>query len=144
MKAILQYSDADDGVYKNVGTVRTADNQDYKILPIIGQNRVGESVTIGYQIEVRARALTLNTDFLNNDSWYFRLLYSEEAEMIKLGSREYTIEFDFLSKRREIRFYTIVLLFQILKSELSDYINPESLPASEGGIYVDDDGLYIT
>jgi hypothetical protein len=143
MKAILQYASASGGPYKNCGTIRSSKNQDYKVTALTDDNRLGEPETIGYEIKIQALILTLNTDFLDLDTWYFRLVFPNDLEMILLGERKYIIDFDGLITRHGIVYHTISLNFNIDPDEYADYAVPGSLPEEEGGIILDDAGIYI-
>ena len=144
MKGILQYSDADSGTYKEVGTVRPRKGQDVHISPIRTVNpRLDEREDVAYRVNVTAYALTLGTDFLTSDQWYFRIVYPDEGKMIKLGQRYYSKSWDSLIQRRQIVYHKIELNFVILRSDYDDYVTPVNLPASEGGIVVQDSGILI-
>jgi len=142
MKGILQYS-SDDSVFKNVGTERAREDHEYTVTAIDGKDWSGNPVVIGYRVAVQAKVLELNTDFLDETEWYFRFQFAAELTMVKLGERSFTLESDFQIPRNTIIFHYVRLQFDIAASEIADYIEPESLPESEGGIYIDDGGLYI-
>ena len=143
MKAILQYASAVDGPYKNCGVVRPKRNQDYKVSRITEDTRLGLPELIGYEVSVTALAIELNTDFLDDSTWYFRLVFPSELEMILLGSRPYFLDFDGLIQRNEILYHSIQLIFFIGISDYSDYTDPIPLPESEGGLVLDDSAIYI-
>lgn len=143
MKAILQYASAVDGPYKNCGVVRPKRNQDYKVSKITEDTRLGLPELIGYEVGVTALAIQLNTDFLDSVTWYFRLVFPSELEMILLGSRPYFLDFDGLIQRNEILYHSIQLVFYIDDSEYIDYTDPVALPPSEGGLVLDDSPIYI-
>lgn len=143
MKGILQYCSTDDGTYKNCGTVRTKKNQDYKVDAVTGKGRESEIHTLGYRVTVRALALELNTDFLDEIDWYFRIAFFDDLLMIKLGSHAYSIDYNGLLQIHEIEYHTIELSFYIDNDEYEDYAVPVSLPVSEGGIIVEDDDIYL-
>ena len=143
MKGILQYCSTDDGTYKNVGTSRSANDHQYTVIPITGKNRINEPEIMGYKVNVQAKVLELNTDFLDYTQWYFRFIFTTELEMIKLSQRTYTVDYDAQITRNEIMFYIVRVEFEITTSDLDDYTDPVALPAGEGGVSVDDSGIYI-
>lgn len=144
MKGILQYSDADSGTYKEVGTVRPKRGQDVQIKPITIVNpRLDEKEDTAYRVQVTAVSHNLNTDFLDEDLWYFRIVYPDEGKMIKLGERRYSKKYNSLIQRHGIVYFTVTLDFTIDYDSFDTYTTPVNLPASEGGIVVDDSSIYI-
>ena len=142
MKGYLQYS-LDDVTYKDCGTVRTRKGQGYKLKALSNPDRVGDIYPDGWRVQVKATALELNTDFLDYVTHYFRIVYYTEMEMIKLGSRPYLIDYDGILVIREIEYHVISLDFFIESDEYGDYAIPVPLPESEGGVLIEDSGIYI-
>ena len=143
MKAKLQYCATDDGTYKDCGTLRTKKNQDYQVIPVATIGRNGTSELLGHKVIVGAHALTLNTDFLDETNWYFRLKFYDDLEMIKLGSREYLISYDAQIQRNVAEYSKILIEFYIKIEDYTDYAIPVALPESEGGIIVEDTNIYV-
>ena len=143
MKGYLQYCATDDGTYKYCGTVRTRKNKDYKVDAVTGKNRIEEVETLAYRVSVRALALELNTDLLDQDEWFFRIAFYDDLIMIKLGEHPYNVDYNGLLQIHEIEYHQIEISFTIENDEYSDYAVPVSLPAGEGGIIVEDDDIYI-
>jgi hypothetical protein len=143
MKGILQYCDTEDGTYKNVGTVRARKNQDYKIEAITAKNRIEEVEELACRVYVRALCLELNTDFLDQDEWFFRVAYFDDLKMVKLGEHPYTVDYDGLLKVHEIEYHTVEISFTIEFDEYDYYSDGEPLPEDEGGIVIEDDDIYI-
>lgn len=143
MKAILQYASANDGPYKNVGTVRPMRGQLFEVAAVTGEDRVGEEVVLGWRVTVEATAYTLNTDFLASTTHYFRLKFESEAEEIRFGSRTYYVGHDGLIERHVYSQHVVRLSFYIDTDEYGDYTDPVALPVSEGGVVIEDSGFYI-
>ena len=143
MKAVLQYATADSGPYKDGGTLRTKSGQDYKVEPLTSKDQQGNEITVGYRVAVRARALTLNTDFLTTDTWYFRLRFAETMQEIRLGQRQCRVTFDGQVQRNTIMQHDINIEFDITLAEYATLTAPVNLPLSEGGLVVEDSAVYI-
>lgn len=144
MKALLQYASVEEGPYKTCGTLRSKDNHDYKLTKITGEDRLEQPEMLGFEVQLTSLALTLNTDFLNAQQWYFRLIYITELEMIELGQRNYMIDHDGLIARNGIVYHTISLQFVVTDpTQYADYAVPVSLPESESGISLDDNPVYV-
>lgn len=143
MKAKLEYASANDGPYKYVGTVRPLRGQLFTVVPVTEENRVGEPVIVGYQVTVEATTYTLNTDFLDSAQHYFRLKFESELEEIRFGQRTYTPSHDGLIEKRTYSQHLVRLSFFIDPDEYADYTDPVALPASEGGVVIEDSGFYI-
>ena len=144
MKGILQYSSTSDGPWLNVLTIRTRKNQKFQINDLTIKNRLDIEEVIGYEVTVEAQGLSLNETFLNYAAWYFRIVYYDEGEYIYLGNRNYKIRYDGKIELHEIVYINVSLQFLIDIDEFGDYTNLETLPISEGGIYVEDDDIYIS
>ena len=144
MKAILQYCLTVDGTYKNIGTVRLK-KKDYTVKPQLISNREGEPETAGYIVKARCVCLELNTDFLDYQEWFFRLGFFDptEMDMILLGQHPYKIDFNGLITMNNRVYHSVDIEFTIEYDEYEDYAVPVTLPASEGGIIVQDDDIYI-
>lgn len=143
MKGILQYCSTVDGTYKNVGTVRLRKNKSYIVKPITDESRVGDKETIAYEVNIRLIALELNTDFLDEIQWYFRIAFFDDLIMVLLGQRYYQVEYNGLTNINEIQYHKVELSFTINYDEYADFAVAESLPVAEGGIIVEDDDIYI-
>jgi len=143
MKGILQYCATEDGTYKNVGTIRSAKNQDYRIEAVTAKNRIEEVEALASRVYVRALCLELNDDFLDQDEWFFRIAYFDDLVMVKLGEHPYTIDYDGLLRFNQIEYHTVEISFTINFDEYDYYGDTEPLPEEEGGIIVEDDDIYI-
>lgn len=143
MKGKLQYCLTDGGTYKNVGTVVLRKNKAYQVKPITDSSRIGDVETIAYKVTVSIIALTLNTDFLDATEWFFRVAFLEDLVMIKLGERYYQISYNGLININEIEYHKVDLTFTVDVDEYSDFAEPVALPVSEGGIILEDFGVYI-
>lgn len=143
MKGILQYCSTESGTYKSVGTLRTRKDQGFNIKPITGENRQGDKEDVAYKVTVEATCLTLNSDFLDADQWYFRIIYPTELTMRKLGQRLYSKEKDGQLTRRVYERNIIKVEFTISRSDYDTYADTENLPESEGGIVIDDSPVYV-
>lgn len=143
MKAILQYCSTVDGTYKNVGTVRLRKNKLYMVKPITDDSRIGDKETIGYEVSVSLIALELNTDFLDQQQWFFRIAFLADLKMILLGQRYYQVEYNGLININEIVNHKVDLSFTIDYTEYEDFAVPDNLPASEGGLVIEDDDVYL-
>lgn len=145
MKGILQYCSTDDGTYKNVFTERPRDNHLFTVEKIERVNpRTKVPTLIGYRCKIRAIGTEFNTDFLDNESWYFRYIFSTELTMIKLGSHYYRGDFDGLIKRNTKVFHTIHIEFTMSISDYDTYTSAENLPVSEGGVAVEDAVVFVS
>ncbi len=144
MKGILQYCATVDGTYKNVGTLRSI-KKGYKVEPITGKSRLDEPEPAAYRVKVSALCLLLNTDFLDYTSWFFRVGFfdPDEMDMIELGSHKYTVDYDARLNTNTNQYHNVKLNFTIDHDEYEDYAIPVTLPASEGGIIIDDDDIYL-
>lgn len=143
MKGILQYAGADAGPYKNFGTIRPKDGQAMEVKPIEQRNRIDEPVLIGYTVEIEAAALALNTDFRTSDTWYFRIVFLSELEEIRLGNRAYSLAFDGRLEEHIAVEHRASLKFQISLTEYDAYTTPVALPEAEGGVVIEDSGIYV-
>ena len=143
MKAILQYCDTVDGTFKNVGTVRYRKNKDYKVEAITDKNRQGNSETVGYQVTVNALCATLNTDFRDQDSWYFRVAFFDDLTMIALGLQYWSADYDAAVVIHGREYHLVNLTFTIGIGDYETYTVPEALPEAEGGIVIEDSDIYI-
>jgi len=143
LKGILQYCSTDDGTYKNVGTIRLRKNKAYEVKAITDKSRIGDEETICYEVKIQLIALELNTDFLDQSEWFFRMAFFDDLVMIKLGERYYQVDFNGLININEIVYHKVELSFMIDIDEYPDFAVPESLPVSEGGIIIEDADLYI-
>jgi len=119
MKGRLQYCDTELGTYEDVGTIRTKKNQDYKIEAITGKNRIEEVEVLGFRVSVRALALELDPNFLDQNIWYFKVCFPDIS--IKFGQRPYTIDYDGLLRIHEIEYHTVEISFTIDADEYSSY-----------------------
>jgi len=144
MYAILQFGEsAETIVYKDCGTVRSKKKKGYKVSPVKDNNREGNPETVAYKVSIEALSLDLNTTFLNADSHYFRLMFPRSLEMIELGLQDYTIDYDADIKFNNREYFLIKLSFIIEKTQFNTYRSRVPLPASEGGIIVEDSAIYI-
>ena len=143
MKGILQYATADDGVYKNFGTLRTKDGQFLTVSPETQNDRSGNPALTCYTVEAEAQALTVNSDFLTSDEWYFRVVFLAELKEIRLGIRPYFMEFAGELQRNAITLSRVKISFKISPSQYATYTTPVNLPPSEGGVIVEDSGILV-
>ena len=143
MKGKLQYCSTDSGTYKNVGTIVLRKNKAYEVKPITENLRNGNKETVAFRVTAQIIALELNTDFLDQQQWYFRVAFFDDLLMIKLGQHFYQITYNGLININEIEYHKYELSFIIDYDEYDTYAVPVSLPASEGGIIVQDDDIYL-
>lgn len=143
MKGILQYATADAGVYKNFGTLRTKDGQLMNVTPETKKDRSDNPALIAFNVELEAQALTVNSDFLDNSEWYFRVIFLAELQEIRLGLRPYFPEFDAALQQNGINFNRVKLEFKIGADEFEAYTTPVALPPEEGGVIVEDSGILV-
>lgn len=142
MRGYLQYKGAG-GAYKDVFTVRTKDKQEYTVKPLLEDDWADIPDTIGYLGEAVTQGLTLNTDFLDETDWYFRVVLPRSLQQIELGLQRYHISNDAELERATIRTQIVTVVFEIPVADYADFTVPESLPEGEGGIYIEDSGIYI-
>ena len=143
MKGKLQYCATENGTYKNAGTVVLRKNKSYQVKPITDNSRIGAKETIAYNVTVSIIALELNTGFSATPLWYFRIAFFDDLKMIKLGQRYYQVSYNGLININEIEYHRIDIKFTIDKDEYDDFGFPVNLPESEGGVILEDDGIYI-
>ena len=144
MNGILQFGDGATPItYKYLGTVRPNKKRSFAINAVKGSNRAGEPEIIGFKVVVEAIAKDLESTFLDSDQHNFRIIYPDSLEMIELGLRYYVIDYDGLLKRHGIEYHTIRLEFIIPVSQLKTYKNRVPLPASEGGVVLEDSDIYL-
>ena len=86
----LQYSSTGaGGSYADVGTIRLMRGRDYKVEAITGKNREDDLEILGYKIKVQATVQNLPSNFLDNDSYYFRICFKEESQVIGTDTNNY-------------------------------------------------------
>jgi hypothetical protein len=124
MKAKLQYCEIPDGAYQDCGTLRDQKKRDYKITPVKGNNRIDEPEIIGYKVQVNTLNLELDSAFLDQEQWYFRLYFPNIDKEIKLGLHPYLLDFNGLINRGSITADQIKLEFYITKDEYKAYSVP--------------------
>ena len=150
MKGVLQYCDTVDGTYKNVGTLRSAHDNEFVVKDITRKDRVNQEHVIGNITTIQAKCLELNTDFLDATGWFFRFIFPDQLQMVLLGYRRYKLHQDYLVGRNTIMYNVVQLEFGSGNMDGVSYIpdnperpDPEDLPEDEGGIVVDDSAIYI-
>lgn len=124
MKAHLQYATIPDGPWKNCGVIRPKRGQDYQVKSVSELDRIDEPVLIGFEVNLQAVALQLESDFLDNSAWYFRLYYPNDTKRINLDQRSYIIDYDGQIQRHQIEYHTITLRFFLSVSEYADFTTP--------------------
>jgi len=139
MKGVLQYCDTDDGSYKDVGTLRSRKRKSFKIENLSDVSREDEREPVGYRVRVTELALELNTDFLDQDQWYFRVYFPDDVKAIKLGQHHYLLHYDGLVTINGIEYHQVELDFTIGGDEYNNY----SDPIDPGDIILEDDAIYI-
>lgn len=124
MKARLQYASTAEGTWKNCGVIRPKKGQDYQVKSVTEADRIDEPVLIGFEVNLQAVALQLESDFLDNSAWYFRLYYPNDTKRINLGQRGYIIDYDGQIQRNRIEYHTITLRFFLSVAEYADFTTP--------------------
>jgi len=142
MRGYLQYCSTDDGTYKDAGTLRSV-KKEYKVSPVIIENRAGEKETAGFNVNVSAQLITQNTDIFDELEWYWRIKFADDLKMIKLGEHPYTVEFDAQLSRNTVKYHRINISFYIPYDEYEDYAVTTYLPESEGGVVPESTTIYI-
>lgn len=138
MKARLQYAKVGSTAYKDVGVLRSED-KDYSLEGLSDRSETGARILVGYKVSVRCVMLNLNTDFLDQTGYLFRLFSFENslAKVINLGEREYISSFDALMSRNEINYHVVELEFVIKASEYKAYSTFVEI-SSDDSIIIDD------
>lgn len=86
----LQYSSTGaGGSYSDVGTIRLMRGKDYKVEPVTGKGREDDVEILGYKIKCQATVQNLPSNFLDNDSYYFRIAFKEESQVIGTDTNNY-------------------------------------------------------
>ena len=86
----LQYSSTGaGGSYLDLGTIRLMRGKDYKVSSITGKNREDDVEILGYKIKVQATVQNLPSNFLDNDKYYFRILFKDESQVIGTDTNNY-------------------------------------------------------
>lgn len=144
MRGILQFGDGSTPiVYKYLGTIRPVKGKFYRVTAIKNNNRSGNPEIVAYRLTCTALVKDLESTFTSADSHAFRMIFPDSMEMIELGTQFYALDYDGLIVRNNIEYHTIHLDFIIPVSQLSTYITRVPLPASEGGVVIDDSDIYI-
>jgi hypothetical protein len=111
MKGTLQYCATVDGVYADVGTSKTKNDNEYKIESIVARNRIDEPEVIGQRVYIQAKYLALHANFLDEIEWFFKFVFSDASEEA-LGERPYQLSTDYLPERNDIEFYIVNIEFE--------------------------------
>lgn len=141
MKGILQYSSLVGGPFKNAGTIRT-NTKSYTLTPVTDKNIIGEPRQTAFNVKAEANVLSLNSDFLTADSWYFRIYFPTELKEIALGSRNYLVSYDAKTDLPGIEIFKINLDFLVSVAALNSYITPANLPGGDSSAFIESSDLY--
>lgn len=128
MKMTLQYGAGGSGPWSDFGDVILKGENKYTVSPILDRNILGKNETTAYSVKVSAKSLDLDSGFLNNTQWFFRMFHPKPTEanppgsVINLGQRSYILDkFEGEPALSEITTYFLVLDFLIKVSEYSSY-----------------------
>jgi len=134
MKANLQYAPAAAGPFKNCGLIRSKDKL-YVVKRFSLEDRLGIPQPAGFTIEARTKVLQLNTDFLTQRIWHFRLNFFDNSQVAYLGQYPYLISYDAQLERNSVEYHEIRVQFDVLTG-------PANIPFSHR-IYLSDLAIFL-
>ena len=130
-------------MWADAGTEYPAQGQVYQLAEITGTDRGGVVLLTGYNVVVSARVLGLHANFLDADNHNFRLFYLQTGDVIDLGIRDYSLNYDGLLSRNGIVYHTINIRYFIPINEYNNVIDPIP-PVPSEAVMIDTGKSYQT